>query len=93
MRPCLTQPPKGTSWLWVDSHVSLLCQGKTLDYRVLAEGQAPIPVDDEKSLSRSVEQARARQRKHPRYKPSPDHPRNRWAPLNGARHPLPPAAT
>ena len=29
--------------------MSLLCQGKTLDYRVLAEGQAPIPVD-QKSL-------------------------------------------
>ena len=61
-----------------DGRLSLLCQGKTLDYRILAEGQAPIPLDDEKSLHRTVETARVLQRRRPKYKPSPDHPWNRW---------------
>ena len=61
-----------------DGRLSLLCQGKTLDYRILAEGQAPVPLDDEKSLHRTVETARVLQRKRPQYKPSPDHPWNRW---------------
>lgn len=61
-----------------DGRVSLLCQGKTLDYRVLAQGQAPVPLDDEKSLHRTVDSARVLQHKRPKYKPSPDHPWNRW---------------
>ena len=61
-----------------DGHVTLLCQGKTLDYRVLAESQAPVPLDDEKSLHRTVDSAHALQRQRPKYKPSPDHPWNRW---------------
>ncbi len=67
-----------------DGPISLLCQGKTLDYRVLAQGQPPIPTDDEKSLCRTVDKARSLQRKRPRYKPSPDHPWNRWARLHPA---------
>ena len=72
-----------------DGPISLLCQGKTLDYRVLAQGQPPIPTDDEKSLCRTVDKARSLQRKRPRYKPSPDHPWNRWARL----HPAPSTRT
>ena len=72
-----------------DGPISLLCQGKTLDYRVLAQGQTPIPTDDEKSLCRTVDKARSLQRKRPKYKPSPDHPWNRWAPL----HPAPSTPT
>ena len=64
-----------------DGPISLLCQGKTLDYRVLAQGQPPIPTDDEKSLCRTVDKARSLQRKRPRYKPSPDHP---WNPLGSS---------
>ena len=64
--------------------ISLLCRGKILDYRVLAQGQPPIPTDDEKSLCRTVDKARSLQRKRPRYKPSPDHPWNRWARLHPA---------
>ena len=48
-----------------DGPISLLCQGKTLDYRVLAQGQTPIPTDDEKSLCRTVDKARSLQRKRP----------------------------
>lgn len=69
-----------------DGAVTLLCQGKTLDYRIFAQGPAPAPVDDEKSLRHSVDSARTRQRRRPRYKPSPDHPWNRWK-----RLPHPPA--
>ena len=72
-----------------DGPISLLCQGKTLDYRVLAQGQPPIPTDDEKSLCRTVDKARSLQRKRPRYKPAPDHPWNRWARL----HPAPSTPT
>ena len=67
-----------------DGHLTLLCQGKTLDYRVLAESQAPVPLDDQKSLHRTVDSAHALQRKRPKYKPSPDHPWNRWARLHSA---------
>ena len=67
-----------------DGPISLLCQGKTLDYRVLAQGQTPIPTDDEKSLCRTVDKARSLQRKRPKYKPAPDHPWNRWARLHSA---------
>ena len=35
-----------------DGHVTLLGQGQTLDYRILAQGQTPVPLDDEKSLNR-----------------------------------------
>lgn len=73
-----------------DGRVTLLCQGKTLDCRVLAEGPAPIPVDDEKSLHRTVDAARAQQRQRPRYKPSPDHPWNRWRRRRSAPSPQAP---
>ena len=65
-----------------DGGISLRCQGKTLDYQVLAVGAATIPTDDEKSVWSTVEKARRRQRKRPRYKPAPDHPWNRWARLH-----------
>ena len=64
-----------------DGRVTLLSQGRSLDYRVLAQGPDPIPLDDEKSLHHTVHSARSRQRKRPRYKPSPDHPWNRWKPF------------
>ena len=72
-----------------DGPISLLCQAKTLDYRVLAQGQTPIPTDDDKSLCRTVDKARSLQRKRPKYKPAPDHPWNRWARL----HPAPSTPT
>ncbi len=57
--------------------VSILHQGKTLDFQVLAEGQAPVALDDEKSVQHTVDEAQARQRAAPGYKPSADHPWNR----------------
>ena len=70
-----------------DGHLTLLCQGKTLDYRVLAESQTPVPLDDEKSLHRTVDSAHALQRQRPKYKPSPDHPWNRWRRLQAPQAP------
>ena len=73
-----------------DGHVTLLGQGQTLDYRILAQGQTPVPLDDEKSLHRTVDTARALQRKRPKYKPSPDHPWNRWKRRRSTPAPQPP---
>ena len=70
-----------------DGHLTRLCQGKTLDYRVLAESQTPVPLDDQKSLHRTVDSAHALQRKRPKYKPSPDHPWNRWRRLQAPQAP------
>ncbi len=70
-----------------DGHLTLLGQGKTLDYRVLAESQAPVPLDDQKSLHRTVDSAPALQRQRPKYKPSPDHPWNRWRRLQAPQAP------
>ena len=54
--------------------VSVLCKGRPLTFRVLAEGEAPVALDDEKSVQHTVDQAKARQRARPRYKPAADHP-------------------
>ena len=54
--------------------VSVLCKGRPLTFRVLAEGEAPVALDDEKSVQHTVDQAQARQRARPRYKPAADHP-------------------
>ena len=48
------------------------------------EGEEPAPVEDEKTVVRRVEQAKAEQLSRPAYKPPPDHP---W------RRPFKPEAT
>lgn len=45
-----------------------------MTYRILTDGQPPIPLDDEKSLHHTVEQAKAEQAEKPTWKPAPDHP-------------------
>ena len=45
----------------------------------LYKGEAPVTVDDEKSVGRTVDRAVERQRMRPRYRPPPDHPWNRMA--------------
>ena len=50
--------------------VTILRQGRALPWRLLAEGEVPIPLDDEKSVHERVEQAT---NKKP-WKPAPDHP-------------------
>ena len=56
--------------------VTLLHRGVRLDFRVLAEGQAPVTVDDEKSVGRTVDRAVERQR--PRYRPPRTTPGTAW---------------
>ena len=57
--------------------VKVLHKGRPLTFRVLAEGEAPVALDDEKSVHRTVDEAKARQHAQPRYKPPLDHPFNR----------------
>ena len=60
-----------------DDKVDILHKGRSLAFRVLAEGEAPVALDDEKSVQHTVNEARARQRARLRYKPAADHPWNR----------------
>ena len=57
--------------------VDVLCKGRPLAFQVLAKGEAPVALDDEKSVQHTVDEAKARQRAQPRYKPAADHPWNR----------------
>lgn len=68
-----------------DGTVTLLHQGRHLPYRLLAEGEPPIPLDDEKSLHHTVDQAKAKQAAKPAWKPAPDHPWKRMAKIAAAQ--------
>ena len=57
-----------------DGTVTLLHDGRLLPTRLFAKGMPPIPLDDEKSLSRTLEQAQKAQAARPAHKPAPDHP-------------------
>lgn len=61
-----------------DEQVTLLHKGKMLNYRILAQGEQPAPVVDEKSLSQAVAQAIKKQQSRPKHKPAPDHPWRRF---------------
>lgn len=54
--------------------VTLLYKGKTLPYRLLAEGEPLPPMADEKSIPQVVKQAKKQQASRPTWKPAPDHP-------------------
>jgi len=62
-----------------DGAVTLLHKGHVMDYRLLIEGEPPIPLDDEKSVHQRLEQAKLKQSARPSHKPPPDHPWNRLA--------------
>lgn len=66
-----------------DGSLVLLHEGRALDYRILEEGESPIPLDDEKSLHLTVDLAQQRQRQNPAWKPAPDHP---WRRTSPSRH-------
>lgn len=57
-----------------DGHVAVLHNGQSLPWRLLAQGERPIPLDDEKSLNQTITTAKLRQRQQPTRKPAPDHP-------------------
>lgn len=69
--------------------VVVLHNGHSLNYRLLAQGEPPAPLDDEKSVHQSVEQAKAAQRQRPAYKPPADHPWRR-IPISPRQPPLQP---
>ena len=71
-----------------DGSVTLLHKGKALAYRRLQQGQRPIPIDDEKTLSARVDQVKEQQRKKPRWKPAIDHPWKRGLKAQSASHTL-----
>jgi len=70
-----------------DGTVTVMHKGRVLDYRILAQGEPPVPLDDEKSVHHTVEQAKARQQAKPKWKPPVDHPWRRS--LNGDSNPPP----
>jgi hypothetical protein len=63
-----------------DGTVTLLHTGQTLSFRMLAEGAAPIPLEDDKSVRACIDQIKQRQTARPSYKPPPDHPWKRAYP-------------
>ena len=66
-----------------DGTASVLLEGRRLAFRVLGEGEAAVPVEDEKGVRDRVDAAKAEQAARPDWKPAPDHP---W------RRPFKPAA-
>jgi len=63
-----------------DGRVTVLSKGQSLPFRLLAEGEPPIPIEDEKSVGNRVDQIRQQQAAKPAYKPPPDHPWKRAYP-------------
>jgi len=57
-----------------DGRVTLLHKGHSLAFRILQQGESPIPLADEKSLHAQVDQAKERQQQKPNWKPAADHP-------------------
>ena len=57
-----------------DGSVTVLHKGRELAVRQLAEGEEAVAVEDEKTVRRRVDRAKAEQQSRPAYKPAPDHP-------------------
>lgn len=54
--------------------VTLLHQGLSLNFRLLQDGETPIPIETDKSVHGRVDQVKHQQAARPAYKPPPDHP-------------------
>lgn len=61
----------------LDGQVTVLHKGHVLPYRLLAQGEAPIALDDEKSVHATVDQAKRKQALKPKHRPAADHPWSR----------------
>ena len=57
-----------------DGAVAVLRDGRELPVKLLVGGEAPLPVEDGKSVRSRVDKAKARQQSRPAWKPPPDHP-------------------
>ena len=62
-----------------DGRVAILRDGRSFAFRVLAEGEATVAVEDEKSIRHAVDRVKVRQQVRPNWKPAPDHPWKRAA--------------
>lgn len=60
--------------------ITLLSKGRTLSYRLLEQGEPPIPIEDEKAVHGRIDQIKHQQAAKPAYKPPPDHPWKRAYP-------------
>ena len=63
-----------------DGNVTLLSKGQALSYRLLEQGEPPIPIEDEKSVHSRIDQIKQQQAARPTLKPAPDHPWRRYYP-------------
>jgi len=54
--------------------VAVMYKGHLLDYRILAQGEPLVPINDEKLVHSTVEQAKLQQISNPKWKPPADHP-------------------
>src|SRR5690554_1254847 len=57
-----------------DGTITILSKGKALSYRLLEQGEAPIPIEDKKSVHGRIDQIKKQQTARTAYKPPPDHP-------------------
>lgn len=68
-----------------DGAITLLREGRVLPHRLLAGGETPIPLDDEKTVQDRVSQAKGEQQTRKAHKPAADHPwRKRYKPAPAA---------
>lgn len=58
----------------LDGTITVLHEGSPLTWKILAEGEVAMPLEDEKSVRQHVEQVVKEQQTRPKYKPAPDHP-------------------
>ena len=63
-----------TVWKDFDGAATVLQKGRSLGFRVLAEGRRQFPVEDEKEVPDRVEEVRVEQAARPAWKPALDHP-------------------
>ncbi len=54
--------------------LTIFQKGRVLEYRTLNQGEAPIPIVDEKTLHHTIEQAKRKQAKPTLIRPKVDHP-------------------
>ncbi len=57
-----------------DGKITLLHQGKLLDFRVLQQGEEPTPMADDKTINSFVNSAKTKQNTRQQWKPNIDHP-------------------
>ncbi len=57
-----------------DGTITLLHDGKVLEYRTLQQGEAPAPIADEKLVHSLVDQEKQEQQQRTAWKPPADHP-------------------